>query len=26
LNYVWPIALIIAGVYILIRGFALGKS
>lgn len=26
LNYVWPIALIIVGVYILIRGFALGKS
>ena len=26
LNYVWPVALIIAGVYILIRGFALKKS
>ncbi len=26
LNYVWPIALIIVGIYILVRGFALGKS
>ncbi len=26
LNYVWPVALIIAGLYILIRGFVLRKS
>ncbi len=26
LNYVWPIALIMAGIYILIRGFVLRKS